>query len=63
MEPHAPDEVVEPPAIADRTDTGGGWSRVLPLIALAFIGLIAVRACVQPPSVPASPATVAPASR
>lgn len=58
MDPHhdAPPED-EPPAIRDRTDTGGPWSVVWPLAALALIGLMTLRACVPAlPSVPAAPA-------
>jgi hypothetical protein len=39
----------------DRTDAGGPWSKAVPLIALALIGLILVRACVVAPAGP--PAT------
>jgi hypothetical protein len=39
-----PDDV-DPPAIERRTDTGGPWFAALPLVALALIGLMLVRAC------------------
>lgn len=58
----------EPPAIQNRRDAGGPWSTAWPLLALALIGLMLVRACVPAPpappvSPPAPPASTAPASR
>ena len=47
----------EPPEIRRRTDTGGPWSAAWPLVALALIGLMCVRACV--PSVPVAAAAPA----
>ena len=44
----------EPPEIERRTDTGGPWSAAWPIVALALIGLMCVRACV--PSVPVAAA-------
>ncbi|MGZ8255158.1 MAG: hypothetical protein ACXWVT_09930 [Burkholderiaceae bacterium] len=66
MDDHDRRDDAEPPAIQDRRDTGGRWSTVLPLLALALIGLMLVRTCVpsQPPSPLAPPAaTAAPAAR
>jgi hypothetical protein len=40
----------EPIPILDRTDTGGGWSKAWPLIALALIGIMLVHSCVTSPS-------------
>ena len=52
----------EPLPIRDRPDTGGGWTRAWPLVALALIGLMLIRECV--PSLPATPpASIAPPSR
>jgi hypothetical protein len=55
----------EPPAIQNRRDAGGPWSTAWPLLALALIGLMLVRACVPglPASFPAPPAPIAPAAR
>jgi len=54
----------EPPAIQNRVDTGGPWSTAWPLVALALIGLVLVRACVSAPPPPAAPpASAAPGSR
>lgn len=36
---------IDAPAIERRTDTGGPWFVAVPLIALALIGLMLVRAC------------------
>lgn len=35
----------DPPGVRSRTDGGGGWSVAWPLLALALIGLMLVRAC------------------
>jgi len=56
---HADRDGAEPPAIQNRRDTGGPWSTAWPLIVLALIGLVLMRACV--PAAPASP-TAPPAS-
>jgi hypothetical protein len=62
---HAHRDDAEPPAIQNRRDAGGPWSTAWPLLALALIGLMLVRACVPglPASPPAPPAPIAPAAR
>jgi hypothetical protein len=62
---HAVHDNAEPPAIQNRRDTGGPWSTAWPLIALALIGLVLVRACVPAPPTPppAPPASTAPGPR
>ena len=55
---HADHDDAEPSAIQNRRDAGGPWSTAWPLIALALIGLILVRACVPaPPAAPSAPAS------
>lgn len=55
MEPsHDHSASSEPPQIQQRTDTGGPWSAAWPLIALALIGLMVVRACLPSAPVAAS---------
>ncbi len=59
MQPdHDKDLLGEPLPIRDRGDGGGGWFKAWPLIALALIGLMLVRACMtsSPPAPPAPPA-------
>lgn len=66
MPPHAGPDGDEPPAIVDRSDTGGAWSVAWPLAALAVIGALTLRACVTSvPSAPEAPrpAPTAPAGR
>ena len=58
---HDPDPVGEPLPIRDRADAGSGWAKAWPLIALALIGLMLVRACMTssaptPPTPPSAPA-------
>jgi hypothetical protein len=62
---HGHRDDAEPPAIRSRRDAGGPWSTAWPLLALALIGLMLVRACLPAPpaSPPAPPASTAPASR
>jgi hypothetical protein len=62
---HEQRDAGEPPAIRGRRDTGGPWATAWPVLALALIGLMIMRACV--PSAPvapsAPPAVTAPSSR
>lgn len=62
---HEHRDAAEPPAIQNRRDAGGPWSTAWPLLALALIGLMLVRACVPgpPASPPAPPVPIAPAAR
>ena len=62
---HAHRDDAEPPAIQNRRDAGGPWSTAWPLLALALIGLMLVRACVPgpPASPPVPPVPIAPAAR
>lgn len=52
----------EPPAIQDRTDSGGPWSAAGPLLAMALIGLMLIHACV-PTRATVGPAPAATMSR
>lgn len=55
----------EPLAIQGRTDTGTGWAVAWPLIALALIGLMLVKACIPttPATAPAAPPATTQAPR